>query len=264
MPEISIILTCYNYGEFIFECLSSIKNQSFTNWECIVVDDGSTDNSKQQVECFLSDGRIRYIYQENAGVSSARNNGLNQSNGTFVICIDADDTISPLFLEKLLVTIKSDESVFLVYPEVVLFGERRGIWNLPNYTYSNLLRHNMLVVSALYKKVDFETSGGYDTNMEKGSEDWEYWIRLLNVESKVVKVKEAILNYRIKSTSKNGLLLADSDTRNATYRYITKKHALIYKEHFESPLVLYHELHQKEWLYFHRPWIAWYRKIFKK
>jgi glycosyltransferase involved in cell wall biosynthesis len=263
-PEISIVVTCYNYGHFITDCLSSIQKQQFENWECLIVDDGSTDETKNLVATFLEDTRFHYFFQENKGVSFARNSGLEKSRGQYIITLDADDTIAPNFLGTLLNRFVQDPSLTLVYPNVIFSGDKKGIWQLPEYTYENLLAYNMIVVSSMYRKADFDRCGGYDTAMTNGAEDWEFWIRLLYLNKKAEKAPEAILYYRIKPVSKNADLLASNDKLLDSYRYITRKHAQWYLEHFESPLVLFHKYHTGEWEFFNRPWKAWYRKITKK
>src|SRR5688572_14013236 len=121
-PIISVIVTCYNYAPYVAECLTSIAQQTFTDWECLVVDDGSTDDSKTRILSFVEkDPRFQYIWQENGNVSRARNNGLNRAIGEYVISIDADDKVSPNFLSSLLEKMERQPELTLVYPEVHYF-----------------------------------------------------------------------------------------------------------------------------------------------
>ena len=84
MPRVSIVVTCYNYAEFVSDCLSSIAEQTFNDFEVIIVDDGSTDGSVNQIRPFLKDRRFRYIFQQNRGQASAKNRGLADANGDLV------------------------------------------------------------------------------------------------------------------------------------------------------------------------------------
>lgn len=94
--EISIIVPIYNVEKYIFKCLESIVNQSFTDFEVILVDDGSTDNSSIICNKFVTeDSRFKYFYKNNGGLSDARNYGLNYAKGKYVVFIDSDD-----FIEK--------------------------------------------------------------------------------------------------------------------------------------------------------------------
>jgi glycosyltransferase involved in cell wall biosynthesis len=98
----TIIIPTYNRAELIKETIDSIRCQTYENWECIVVDDGSKDNTKVVVKTLnKEDARIRYIYQENAERSAARNNGIRNAIGEYICFLDSDDVFDPYYLEKL-------------------------------------------------------------------------------------------------------------------------------------------------------------------
>lgn len=101
MSLISIIIPLYNKGTAIVRCLDSIIQQSYSNWEILIIDDGSTDDSKNIIKQYLLDPRIFYFYQANGGVSSARNLGFEKSHGQWILYIDADDYLEPNALSKL-------------------------------------------------------------------------------------------------------------------------------------------------------------------
>lgn len=108
-PFFSIIIPAYNRAELLPETLISIKNQSFQEWECIVVDDGSTDQTKEVIEEeSKKDARIRYIYQTNAERSAARNNGAKNALGDFLCFLDSDDCFASNYLDELYQAIKKD------------------------------------------------------------------------------------------------------------------------------------------------------------
>lgn len=101
---VSIIIPLYNKQGQIERCLNSIKDQTFKDWELIIIDDGSTDKSAEIVESFLYDNRIHYYYKQNGGVSSARNMGMKKATGEWIVFLDADDYFFSEALEILLVT----------------------------------------------------------------------------------------------------------------------------------------------------------------
>lgn len=101
---ISIIVPLYNKQEAIERCIQSVIQQTYQNWELILIDDGSTDSSAIKVKHFLKDSRIRYIYKKNGGVSSARNKGIDLAEGEWSIYLDADDYFMPNALYILLHT----------------------------------------------------------------------------------------------------------------------------------------------------------------
>ena len=110
---ISIIVPIYNVEEYLRECLDSIQKQTYTNFECIMINDGSTDNSKQIAEEYLVDSRFTLINQSNKGLSGARNMGIShiREESTFVAFVDSDDYIYPDFLEALIEHIEDDVDI---------------------------------------------------------------------------------------------------------------------------------------------------------
>ena len=112
IPEISIIVPVYNVERYVEKCLDSISGQSFKDWECIVVDDGSVDNSGLICDKYSVDNRFIIIHRENGGVSEARNTALKSSKGRYIAFVDPDDWIEPNYLEKLYhLSIKNDADV---------------------------------------------------------------------------------------------------------------------------------------------------------
>ena len=92
--KVSVIVPCYNQAQYLDEALQSILNQSFTDWECIVVNDGSKDNTEFiSNEWIKKDSRFKYVYQDNGGLSNARNVGIKKAEGEFILPLDADDKI---------------------------------------------------------------------------------------------------------------------------------------------------------------------------
>lgn len=142
-PIISIIIPCYNGSKFIIETLNSILIQSENRFEVIIIDDGSTDDTKHKIACFL-DERIKYIYQDNQGVSVARNNGLLISNGIYVVFFDADDLMTDDFLSSRLSCLESQTHLDFISGKVNKFNEE--ILNQQNYrgTSNNALEEILL------------------------------------------------------------------------------------------------------------------------
>lgn len=242
-PLISVVIACYNHAQYIVETLKSVEAQSFQDWECIVINDGSTDDSSKTIQTYITNKpKFKLINQENKGVSSARNRAIKNANGKYILPLDADDLLSVNFISSMTQKIESDKNITLVYPEVTLFGKKNKLWKLPPYNYKALLSENMIVITSLFKKTDFEQCGGFDENMHKGSEDWEFLIRLLNGNKLAEKASDAMLFYRIKTQSKNATVLSSKKLLNETFEYICRKNIDIYNQYFTPPLVLYHQL----------------------
>lgn len=123
-PLISVIVPCYNVEKYVAECLKSIVEQSYENLEIIVVNDGATDNTEQEILPFLEDKRIKYIVQKNQGLSGARNKGLDNMNGEYVCFVDSDDFIHPDFVKTLYQNlIENDADISIA--DVLLYYENK-------------------------------------------------------------------------------------------------------------------------------------------
>lgn len=234
MAFISIIVPCYNQAQYLSECLQSVLDQTYADWECIIVNDGSPDNTEDIAkEWIAKDRRFSYLKKENGGLCSARNAGVTLANGEWILPLDADDRIGEEYLERAYVIIRSDLNIGLVYAKASFFGDKNGEWDLPEYSFQSLLRANMIYCSAFYKKQDWMTIGGYDLNMKNGWEDWEFWIRLLGTTKKnVLKLEYIGFYYRIKSNSMIYDFVRNESVISNTIKYVLKKHLDFYLESF--------------------------------
>lgn len=119
MPYFSIIIPTYNRSRFLINAIDSIRKQTFVDWELIIVDDGSTDDTAEKVKS-IKDTRIRYVYQENAERSAARNNGVRNSRGSFIAFLDSDDYLLPEYLQDLRNSIEKNENKPCLYISKVM------------------------------------------------------------------------------------------------------------------------------------------------
>jgi GT2 family glycosyltransferase len=197
-PLVSIIVPTYNYAHFIGEALESVQSQTYSNWECIVVDDGSTDDTGIIAKQFADkDNRIKYHRQENQGLAAARNTGLANSPGVYFQFLDADDLLEPQKLERQVMFLESHPDVDIVFSDARYFRtghleERRFSQyeeNLPwvakfsGHGKSVLLRliaNNIMAVNApLLRRSVIEDVGLFEGSV-RGIEDWDYWVRCAN------------------------------------------------------------------------------------
>lgn len=222
--EFSIVVPCYNQAPYLKETLLSVKNQSYTDWECIVVNDGSTDDSEKIIDeiCAL-DPRFRKITQTNQGLATTRNNGIRAAKGQFILPLDGDDKIGPEYLELAEKEFRNDPTIKLVYAEAKFFGTKDEHWPLPPYDYTRLLFVNCIYCSAIFRRDDYLKTEGYDTNMRHGYEDWEFWLQLLNKEDKVVRLDTVQFYYRQRAQSMISFLHED-EKRKEMETYIMNKH----------------------------------------
>lgn len=232
-PKISVIVPCYNQALYLDEALQTVLDQSYSNWECIIINDGSTDNTASVANDWLAkDKRFCYLEQENSGVSNARNSGIAISEGEFILPLDADDKISKDYIELAILEFVKNSNLKLVYCNAQKFGEVNGLWKLPTFSLLNLANENLIFSSALYKKEDWKRIGGYDENMEDGWEDWEFWISLLKDGGEVAKIDRIGFYYRIKLNSRNKNI--KKNEAKQLYNYISIKHADFFVNQFGS------------------------------
>ncbi len=151
-PLISIIVPCYKQAHFLKESLQSVLEQTYGHWECIIVNDGSPDNTgKVATEWCRKDARFKYLYKENGGLSSARNVGIEASKGTFILPLDADDLLHKNYLKYLVPVLKGDQKLAIVTPYSIFFEGNVG--NVVNElkpkgdSYPYLLYVNQLVAT---------------------------------------------------------------------------------------------------------------------
>lgn len=197
--EISVVIPCYNQEKYVAECLDSVLAQTFPDFEAIVVNDGSTDESLKILEEYAKkDKRIIILNQSNQGVVASRNNAINVARGKYIYPLDADDLIAPTCLEKLYQAIENHKGD-IITSRVLKFGEETGEMFLNKPTKFNLIKENCLVNAALFKKSDFLAVGGYDALFNKGIEDYDLWLNMvLRAKLKIYRVQELLFHYRIK------------------------------------------------------------------
>jgi glycosyltransferase involved in cell wall biosynthesis len=235
--KVSIIVPCYNQAQYLDEALQSVLDQTYINWECIIVNDGSLDNAEEVAKQWVEkDIRFVYLKKKNGGLSSARNAGIANAQGEFILPLDADDKIASSYVELAIESFQEDASLEVVYCKAEEFGERVGLWQLQPFSLIDLAQYNMIFCSAMYKKLDWELVGGYDVNMIYGLEDWEFWIAILKKGGNVKCLDEVGFFYRIKAESMIGKL--NTEKRKCLFEYMSIKHA----DFFVAQLGSFHEL----------------------
>ena len=239
-PLVSIIVPCYNQAQYLNETLRSVCNQTYQNWECIIINDGSPDNTAEIASKWCKkDPRYKYLFKSNGGLSSARNAGIRISAGIFLLPLDSDDLIHPGYLEKSISCFIQNPVLSLVYCKAKKFGFENCNWNLPDYDYKNLLLFNLIFCSAIYRKSDWIAVGGYDEHLKHGFEDWAFWLKLLNNSSVVYRIPELLFFYRTKSSSMltNMTEFHQNEAKWVIFNDNIKK----YKHYFKAPNIVYHE-----------------------
>ena len=238
-PLVSIIVPCYKQAHFLPETLQSVLDQTYDNWECIIVNDGSPDNTEEVAGKWCEkDSRFKYLKKINGGLSSARNAGIKISTGLLILPLDSDDLLHSNFLIKLVPELIQDSSLAIVScyreffrdkKENVFYQEKSS-----GSTYQDLIYENILISSCLYLKKCWEEVGGYDEEMKSGFEDWEFWISITKRGWKYKFVEEFLFYYR---KSKNSMLIDTLKNHvEDNIEYVFKKHKEIYIEHYDMTI----------------------------
>jgi glycosyltransferase involved in cell wall biosynthesis len=198
---VSIVVPCLNSGATLGETLSSALAQTWTDVEIIVVDDGSTDLATLATLKNLPE-RVRLLREEHSGASGARNRGIRAARGEFVLPLDADDLIEPDYVARSVAVLRQRPDVGIVYCHADRFGAVEGPWRLPDWSLEAMLVDNIIFVSALFRRSDWESVGGFDESLRRGAEDWDFWLRLISLGREVVQLEETYFHYRVQHIDK--------------------------------------------------------------
>lgn len=237
---ISIIVPCYNQAQYLSEVLLSILNQEFLKWECIIINDGSKDNTKEISENWIvKDQRFKYIEIENKGVSNARNVGIKMASGKYILPVDADDKISSDYIRIAISKLDENNGLKLVYCKAKKFGKVQDDWILEPFSLPKLACTNMIFCSAIFYKDDWLRVGGYDVNMVNGLEDWEFWISLLKDGGNVYQINKICFFYRVKEVSRSTSF--NRKQKLEIYNYLCSKHPFFFAKHLGNNISLYRQ-----------------------
>jgi glycosyltransferase involved in cell wall biosynthesis len=243
-PTISVVMPVYNTGSYLHDSINSILQQTFTDFEFIIINDGSTDNSEEIILSY-KDPRIRYYKNEkNEGLIFSLNRGLEIAKGKYIARLDGDDICSSQRLEKQKEWLENNTTFAVVGSTITFIDEHSnkiGEWKLDQLTTSpaaikramakeNCLAHpSTMIRSELIKKMQYAP-------YQKHTEDYDLWLRILADGGLIAKMPEKLLLYRVHKTSITGTVLRQSNPFFVQYRC---------KNRF-----LYHRLKVGKWGFF--------------
>jgi glycosyltransferase involved in cell wall biosynthesis len=187
--KVSIVIPAYNQAQWLPEAIESAINQTIP-CEVIVVNDGSPDNTSEIAKMYP----VRLVEKENGGLSSARNAGIKEATGQWILTLDSDDKIAPDFVEKCLEY--KDEYDIIGTGQQEFGDSNRGYFFKTNPTHEDFKQNNQINCCSLFRKEIWEKIGGYDETMRLGYEDWDYWLRATKAGYKVITIPEYLFFYR--------------------------------------------------------------------
>jgi len=230
---VSVIIPTYNREDLIGKTIQSVLNQTYQNFEILIVDDSSTDDTSTVVKSF-NEKRIKYIKQEHTGIPAiARNNGLKKAKGNYIAFLDSDDLWLPQKLEKQLQEFANFKEILLVSTNGVTFPQISKIYSLKKkkkiISFFELLKTDYIINSSVLIKKDVIDKIGYldENKIIKSLEDYDYWLRFLYFKNKSILVlNDILIKYRLHEsnisqyTNQQTLKLL---RRYIGYKYIFKK-----------------------------------------
>lgn len=210
--KISVVMPCYNSERFLRAALESLVWQTYADWECILVDDGSTDRSK---EIFLNfaekDQRFRYLAQLNSGPSAARNRGIEAAAGSYIQFLDADDILPKERFERCIAQFQNDPLCDIVYTEYITYQYGQGFTRIVPAQFpegdvfaSMVLEHNRSFVATIHEflfKTEIIRSHLFDASLPPYCEDVECWIRIADSGTRFVYLNDILAVYRFAGKS---------------------------------------------------------------
>lgn len=226
-PIVSVVIPCYNYGEFLEEAIDSCLNSTFRDMEIIVVNDGSTDPHTIRVLKTLNKPKTSVIHQENKGVSAARNFGIHSSRGKYILPLDSDDKIASTLIEKEYKILEDKPNIGFVTHWAQTFGDDNTILKFPFFDEKTLLLNNIVINTSLFRKVAWADVLGYDQKL-LGFEDWDFWISLIRAGWEGYTLPEVLFYYRRHGQTKNN---KDLQNWSICLEQIRKKHSALYDKY---------------------------------
>lgn len=238
-PLVSVIVPLYNAAPFIGEALDSILASTYRPIEIIVVDDGSTDESLSIAQQYANKyPEMTVLTQPNAGASAARNKAIRYSHGVYILPVDADNTIHPLYIEEAVNVLETQPEVRVVSCRAEFFGDRTGEWSFPAFSKALLARKNMIDTCAMYRRADWDKTTGYMETCA-AREDWDLWISLFEQGGDFVRLPAVRMYYRVRKGSKR---VTDRTLKRRLIDELNRRHPAYMEKYLGGPL------------HYHRSW----------
>ena len=228
-PLVSIIIPAYNAGRYIREAVDSALAQTYKNCEVIVVDDGSTDNTRQVLTPYIDAGKIKYIYQKNKGLAGARNTGIKNSSGEYIALLDADDLFLPEKIAEQVRALEENMDFGVCYSDLIHFSDaepRKFYHHRYKYPSGNIfepLLHKQFInpLTVMARREVFEKCGYFNENLRR-SEDWELWLRWAHAGVKFYFLNKALAHYRVRSAGSLSSLESEPEMKEKNLEFFSR------------------------------------------
>jgi hypothetical protein len=236
-PTVSVIIPCYQQAEFLGEAVASVVAQTWTDWEIVIVDDGSPDDTPETARRLVAqhpNHRIRLLSQPNGGVSAARNNGIAASRGRYILPLDADDMIGPKMLERTVALLEANRAVSIAYVDWQLMGETSAVLTAGPWDLASMCVVNRIPYCSLYRRGVWAATGGYNPN-QRLWEDFDFWLACIEQGLHAGRVAEPLFLYRARPGTRTG----DAQSRRPQlFRELARNHPALFTRRLRFQLLM--------------------------
>ena len=199
---VTAVIPCFNQGQFLAECVGSLRAQTDPNWRAIVVNDCSTDGVTAALCDAQADDRVTVVHlPHNHGRSLARNVGIGMAQTEAILSLDADDALDPRHFAATVPELLRDPAVGVVYTDYALFGTKSGRWKGRPFDAARLYTDQYIRAGSLFRKSAWAQTGGYKEAFSIGNEDWDLWLTLVEAGWRGQWVAQPLYRYRLHAQS---------------------------------------------------------------
>ncbi len=238
---ISVVIPCFNHGVYLEEAVESVLAQSYQHFEIVIVNDGSTDPYTNELLLSFDKPNCRVLCTDNQGLPAARNNGIRGTEGDYICCLDADDRYHPDYFKKAVAVLEHDEEqrYGAVPAWVRFFGSSDVLWKTVGSNSAGFepflqgIRNN-LQSATMFRRICWEEIGGFDESMTLGYEDWDFWLKMLDLGYEWFCLEEPLIYYRQKDQS---MVTSADEVRPRILETLIRKHHGFYTKHL-LPILL--------------------------
>ena len=235
--DVSVITPYYNTEELFLETFVSLQSQSLQNWEWVIVDDGSTDETsvKRLDNVAAKDQRIKVIRQTNAGPSAARNTSFRNTSGRYVCLLDSDDMLEPTYLEKCVWFLDSNPEFAFCNAYSIMFGDQEYLWTTGFERGKAHLQANSGPPISVIRRAAYAGCGGFDESIRFGHEDWDFWLAMAKAGQWGYTIREFLQWYRKRGDGRYEQIMRSGNANDEFEKFIRRKYEGLDK-HFPEPM----------------------------
>lgn len=249
---VSVIIPCYKQSSYLEDSIESVVQQTYKDIEIIIIDEGGNNNLELKHAISSKNREIKILKTNKIGLANARNEGIREAKGEYILPLDADDKIGHLYVEKAVDILKSKNEVGIVYSKASFFGYRSGPWELPPYHFPDILLSPRIFCSAMFRKKEWKLVGGYCSKFYYGWEDHDLWLSIIGLGRNVVRLEECFFFYR---KHKNKSMTDDLNSNREKYLYtirlLVERHKKLFLGNLDHVITEYCNKHTSEYRLMH-------------